>query len=237
MAFFVSPFCSSECKDYIMYPSTRQKLKKTRLFIDNEYIERGYLAKLPKSASSVYLVLAKYANADTQTCFPGVETIRKEAGINKNYTVRAIRILEALNIITAKRIKRKSSHYTLVDSEFWKPVSSINVDTYKVVSKRSSVEYQKHEESGISLDTVNHIRKSNKEINENDSINTEGTAKNWQLKNARKTLGPDVTDEFCLQVIERAKQAGELPHLITDPAVVQKYAARITEESKNKLIN
>ena len=46
----------------------RMKKKNTRFFIDNEFFAKGYAAKLKsKRVLDVYCVLAKYANAKTQT--------------------------------------------------------------------------------------------------------------------------------------------------------------------------
>ncbi len=45
----------------------RPSKKNTRLFIDNEYFEKGYARLFPKSVLAVYCVLAKYANYGTQT--------------------------------------------------------------------------------------------------------------------------------------------------------------------------
>ncbi len=46
----------------------RPRGKKNRLFIDNEYFAERYGEVLPPSALPSYAVLAKYANARTQSC-------------------------------------------------------------------------------------------------------------------------------------------------------------------------
>lgn len=203
----------------------RKKGKQTRLFIDNEYIGQFYLANLPSFITKVYLVLAKYANADTQKCFPSLSTLSREAGSNKNYVAWAIRALEALHIVSVQRKNNKVSHYSLLDSQVWRSVSSIKVDTYKVVSKVSTSQYQEHQGTSITPDTRNHIRKSYKEISNNSSIKTGGSLNGWQLKKARVVLGYNLTDESIFAVLNRAKEDGVPPYDLYKEDVLRKYSA------------
>ena len=59
----------------------RPSKEQTRLVIDNEYLEKGFMAIFPKTVSLVYSVLAKYANYRSQRCFPSIATIMKDSGI------------------------------------------------------------------------------------------------------------------------------------------------------------
>ncbi len=65
----------------------RPSKKNTRLFIDNEYFEKGYARLFSKSVLAVYCVLAKYANYQTQTCFPSIDIIMREGSIKRRNTV------------------------------------------------------------------------------------------------------------------------------------------------------
>jgi len=109
----------------------RPKRKKTRLFIDNEYFSKGYTAQFPTSVLTIYAVLAKYANAEHQTCFPAIPTIMREGGIgNRNTIVKALKILEAYCIVNISHSRGRTSNlYTLLHTDAWKPINSINFDT------------------------------------------------------------------------------------------------------------
>ena len=116
----------------------RRRDKKTRLFIDNEYLERGYAKALLPSTLAVYVVLARYANARTQTCFPSIPTIMREGGIgNRNTVIAAIKRLEDHNIIVVEHSNgRRSNLYILIDTQHWKPLNNINSGT--VAKERDS---------------------------------------------------------------------------------------------------
>lgn len=99
----------------------RPRGKKTRLWIDNEYFTEHYGEALPLSALAVYAVLAKYANARTQSCFPSVATIMRESGIKSTKTAyAALKDLEQYRLIEISHSKgRSSNRYTLLDSSIW----------------------------------------------------------------------------------------------------------------------
>ena len=103
-------------------PRIRPRQRKARLFIDHEYITHGYCATFRHSVSVVYLVLAKYANYHTQTCFPSIDTIMRQSGItNRNTAFAAITLLEEHRLITVERSKgRRANQYTLLDARSWK---------------------------------------------------------------------------------------------------------------------
>src|SRR5574341_1196708 len=151
----------------------RPSKKTTRLFIDNEYFEKGYARLFPKSVLAVYCVLAKYANYGTQTCFPSIEIIMRESGIKRRNTViDYLKILEAYSIIHIEHSKGWSpNQYVLLSPVAWKEPNSINIDTVlrikripKTVSKIESKQYQNQHYNSISSDTGNHLIKSSNEI-------------------------------------------------------------------------
>lgn len=151
----------------------RPSKKNTRLFIDNEYFEKGYARLLPKSVLAVYCVLAKYANHETQTCFPSIETMMRESGIkNRNTVIKALKILEAYRIIYIEHSKGGlPNQYALLNSDAWKEPNSINTDTVnsitsdtETVSKNELKQYQNSSSNSITSDTGNHLIKSSNEI-------------------------------------------------------------------------
>ena len=155
--------------------------KKTRFFIDNEFLANGYAALFHrKRVFDVYAVLTKYANYRTQICFPSVRTIMKETGIkNRNTVHRALKILEQYQIIAVVHSKgKRSNRYALLDARAWKEPNSINIDTVdktkinpKTVSEEPPKLYQNEVPNSITGDTRNLITKSNKEILDNKPLN------------------------------------------------------------------
>ena len=100
----------------------RPHRKKTRLYIDNEYLEEGYADFLSKQTTMVYLVLAKYANYRTQTCFPSISTIMCKSGVrNRNSVVKALKTLKQYHIIAISHSKGRTSNcYALLHTSVWK---------------------------------------------------------------------------------------------------------------------
>ncbi len=151
----------------------RPSKKNTRLFIDNEYFEKGYARLFSKSVLAVYCVLAKYANYGTQTCFPSIDIIMRESGIKRrNTVVDDLKILEAYSIIHIEHSNGWSpNQYALLNSDVWKEPDSINIDTVlrikkipKTVSKSESKQYQNQSFNSIKSDTGNHLIKLSNEI-------------------------------------------------------------------------
>lgn len=134
----------------------RIKDKATRFFIDNEYIEKGYMATLPFVTTAVYMTILKYSNTKTQAAFPGITTICRLSGIkNRNYVIASINILTDLNIIQTIRSKggvNNSNLYAFVNSDFWNGIDSyykgkrLKIKQYqttkKAVSNNDNNEYQ-----------------------------------------------------------------------------------------------
>ncbi|KKS13748.1 MAG: hypothetical protein UU67_C0018G0010 [Candidatus Daviesbacteria bacterium GW2011_GWB1_41_5] len=146
-------------------PLRRPQLeKKTRFFIDNEFLEKGYSAKFKKyRVLDVYSVLCRRARADTQVGYPPYRDIMKMTGItNRNRLSLALQILEALDIIfTQHSTGMNANRYLLIRSELWKPANSITIDTvgkqkYKVSIKKDKT-VSSRQEDGNSGDTRNHI--------------------------------------------------------------------------------
>lgn len=154
----------------------RPSKAQTRLVIDNEYLERGYMAIFPKTVSLVYSVLAKYANYRTQRCFPAIATIMKDSGIKRRNTViDAIKILEGHNLIFIQHSKGWTpNEYALLRASVWKEPNRIAVDTVirrkntpQPVSKNTPEQYQEQPPNSNASDTRSQLSKSYNEINLN----------------------------------------------------------------------
>ncbi len=148
----------------------REQKKQTRFYIDNEFLINGYAGLLERK-TLVYLCLAKYANAQTQTCYPSYDTIRRETGIkNRNTIARAVSILEYLRLIAVKPAHNgKSNLYYLLHHSQWLPLTSITIDTARRVSKMSRREYQKRLLGSIKRDTRSHRSNLTKEVPVHDN--------------------------------------------------------------------
>lgn len=104
----------------------RPKDKPTRFFKDNEYVTGGYLAYLPRICTAVYDALLFHCNTETQSAFPGIETLLDLTGEkNPNTVSTAVHILESYGIIgilrQAGRFGR-SNLYVFQDVRYWKAV-------------------------------------------------------------------------------------------------------------------
>ena len=113
----------------ITMPISRPKLKKTRYWIDKEYITRGYMRTFPSSVTLVYDVLAMHANSKTQTAYPSMATVAKETGLSKNTIIRAIKIIERQGVIDVQRSMHRVNCYRLRDCQRWLPIEGFTGDT------------------------------------------------------------------------------------------------------------
>lgn len=134
----------------------RSKNKPTRFFVDNEYVNKGYLALLPPQATLAYFALLMHCGTKTMISYPGLDRLQKLTGIkNRNYLIDAMRILEELNIIQVDRTsggKRNPNIYLFIDSDLWLGIDQTDRQgrltiqqyqkTYKTVSVDTNNEYQ-----------------------------------------------------------------------------------------------
>jgi len=156
----------------------RPSVKKTRLYLDNEYYESGYAALFPHSTTTVYGWLARRAKQTTQICYPSAADIMKHCGItNKNTAFEALKLLETYSIIAiahSRRVKGgRPNVYALLEPSVWKPINSINFDTVmqqikkkRTVSDEPAPQYQNQPPNSGTDDTRSHLTKSDNEINQ-----------------------------------------------------------------------
>ena len=151
----------------------RPTLKKTRLYLDKEYIMKKYCAVFPHSVTSVYSVLAMFANHEKQVCFPSAETIMEYCGITNRRTLfEAIKILEAYNIVSiVHNSKGKITNvYALLDVSVWKEANSGNFVTVRkelransTVTKTNTQQLQKEDSNSGTSATLSNLSESTKE--------------------------------------------------------------------------
>lgn len=123
----------------IPFDRLRPKDKPTRYFVDNEYVDGWYVAKLPRLCGAVLDVLLRHCNTETQGAFPSIKRIKKLTG-EKNPTSisKAIQILEDHGIIIVQRSQQgfgRSNLYAFQSSIYWKPLDEhskrIKLSTWK----------------------------------------------------------------------------------------------------------
>lgn len=56
-------------------------------------------ADISPTARTVYRALLRYANRETWSCFPSIQTIAKDTGLNKRTVIRQLAVLEKNNLI------------------------------------------------------------------------------------------------------------------------------------------
>ena len=64
---------------------------------------------------AVYCVLARYANNQSQQCWPGRRRIGELIGAGSHQVIAALRRLEAAGLVQIKSVSGRGSVYTLVD--------------------------------------------------------------------------------------------------------------------------
>jgi hypothetical protein len=63
----------------IPFDRLRPKDKPTRYFVDNEYVDGWYVAKLPRLCGAVLDVLLRHCNTETQGAFPSIKLNARKA--------------------------------------------------------------------------------------------------------------------------------------------------------------
>lgn len=106
----------------------RDKREQEWYWSNNHFLD-FYGETLGSHCVAVYSVLCRYANNNTQECFPSMETIAKKSGLKSRKTVsKAISLLEFYDIISVEKRsgdggKRLNNIYQLNHSRVWTPIS------------------------------------------------------------------------------------------------------------------
>jgi biotin operon repressor len=81
------------------------------------WISRAVLKRygpiLKSSGLAVYNVLASYANAKSQTCFPAQKAIADRTGLCRETVNRKIRLLRKIGLVKVKRLKGRCLYFLL----------------------------------------------------------------------------------------------------------------------------
>jgi hypothetical protein len=186
-------------------PQRPKRGRAHRFFIDNEFLEWGYLEIFPNSVFVVYAVLAKYANSETQSCFPSVATIMREGGIKEDKTVyTALRLLEKYHLIaTNHSTGRSSNDYLLLDHPVWIKLNPVKNDIVVTLVKNPEKLPEKIPDNPVINAVQSLTTKSNKEISDKPL--------NSEEKMLR--LLPDMTYKVLLPYFDRKEVADSLKEM------------------------
>jgi hypothetical protein len=137
----------------IPFDRLRPKDKPTRYFVDNEYVDGWYVAKLPRLCGAVLDVLLRHCNTETQGAFPSIKRIKKLTGENNPTSIsKAIQILEDHGIIIVQRGQHgfgRSNLYAFQSSIFWK---SLDEHSPRIKLSNWKGRYQKSRNNDIKPD-------------------------------------------------------------------------------------
>lgn len=111
----------------------RDKRDRGWFWLDSEYLKK-HAKHLGVYCTVVYLSLCKYADNETQSCFPSMKLISEENGINIRTVVRCTKKLEEFGIVSINRAKKQdgtqeNNVYTLLSTKCWnkKPSDSQSI--------------------------------------------------------------------------------------------------------------
>ena len=172
----------------IPFDRLRPKDKPTRYFVDNEYVDGWYVAKLPRLCGAVLDVLLRHCNTETQGAFPSIKRLQKFTG-EKNPTSisKAIQILEDHGIIIVQRGQHgfgRSNLYAFQSSIFWK---SLDEKSPRIKLSNWKGRYQKSRNNDIKPDD-NSIKSS--EIDTLTNLNNNSPK---DLSNRMKSLADQMS--------------------------------------------
>lgn len=159
-----------ELKNQIDRSLLRGKRKPTRFFVENEFVDHGYMEKLPKLCTLVYCVILKHGNTQTQVAWPSLTKIQELTGErNRNYVTNAVRLLiecGILGVVQTKSGFKTLNLYYFKSVDFWKSIVHV---TKRLKLKDSVAQYpdvhlrsiRKRRNRSINVDTLtNQINKS-----------------------------------------------------------------------------
>jgi hypothetical protein len=196
----------------------RGKRKPTRFFIENEFVNEGYMAKLPKLCTPVYCAILKHGNTQTQVAWPSMDTIQKLTGEkNRNYVVNAVRLLVECGIIGVVQSKtgfKTLNLYYFKSVDFWKSIAHI---TKRLKLKDSFAQYpnvplrsiRKRRNRSINVDTL-----TNQINNSPNSLTSIGDVLKKKMQKWQPPESVAIQDPSGHSVVESAYE-GQNAQLLT----------------------
>lgn len=220
-----------ELQSQIDQATLRGKRKATRFFVENEFVDEGYMKKLPKLCTLVYCAILKHGNTKTQVAWPSLTTIQDLTGEkNRNYVANAVRLLVEcgiLGVVQAKSGFKTLNLYYFKSISFWKSIGHV---TKRLKLKDSVAQYpdihlrsiRKRKNRSINVDTLtNQINKSPNSVTSIGDILKRKMQK-WQIPEQvaiQEPSGHDVVETAyegkvpLSEVIRPTEKADNLPDI------------------------
>lgn len=186
-----------ELQSQIDQSTLRGKRKATRFFVENEFVDEGYMKKLPKLCTLVYCAILKHGNTKTQVAWPSLTTIQDLTGEkNRNYVANAVRLLVEcgiLGVVQAKSGFKTLNLYYFKSISFWKSIGHV---TKRLKLKDSVAQYpdihlrsiRKRKNRSINVDTLtNQINKSPNSVTSIGDILKRKMQK-WQMPRSQESV-------------------------------------------------
>lgn len=89
--------------------------KRRGVFTVDNVVLNHYGQAMGATGIAVYVTLCRYANNQTQQCFPSLTTIQNEVGMSRHGVIETLKRLEQLQLITKRTKLRKATIYTLLE--------------------------------------------------------------------------------------------------------------------------
>jgi len=81
----------------------------------DDVVLNGFGKKLGATGIAFYITLCRYANKNTQTCWPSLTTIGKETGMHRGTIIKVAKKAERLGLIEKKVKEGRYTIYTLLE--------------------------------------------------------------------------------------------------------------------------
>lgn len=185
--------------------------------MENEFVEHGYMEKLPKLCTLVYCAILKHGNTETQVAWPSLTTIQDLTGEkNRNYVANAVRLLvecSILGVVQAKSGFKTLNLYYFKSVDFWKNIAHV---TKRLKLKDSVAQYpdvrlrsiRKRRNRSINVDTL--TNQNNKSPNSLTSIGDvlRGRMQKWQVPPS--VAIPEASGHSVVRTPDSPDRSGEL---------------------------
>lgn len=93
----------------------RIKDKRSGRFVVDNYILDEYGGRIGATGIALYVALCRWANNDTQQCWPSLETLHTVTGMKRNTIIDAGKLLVEFGLVKKEVIPGKWAIYTLLE--------------------------------------------------------------------------------------------------------------------------
>lgn len=108
----------------------RDRRNKGWFYLDNEYLN-GYAKIFGAIGTAIYVSLCRHADNETQVCFPSVQLIGEELGIDRKTVSKYLALFEQHRLISREKTRQTTTQkfqnntYWLLDKSEWLPHGNV----------------------------------------------------------------------------------------------------------------